>query len=172
MGMKKYVAPGSEFSDDCVILLKRTPTSVACVVCGVQAAAKGRTASNAISFFMIASLSPRQLADVGRIFADVNRPFDAVENRQPLAQAQQLVGTGTFHGAIDVLGALRFGALDEQIGLGMFRALVEIALRIESGDLRLKLSAADVDRILSLSRSLFQSRIDLGLLRQRPVRQH
>src|SRR3954453_23658137 len=138
MGMKKYVAPGSEFSDDCVILLKRTPTSVACVVCGVQAARAGRRASNAISFFMIASLSPRQFADVGRIFADVNRPFDAVENREPLAQAQELVGPRAFHGSIDVLGALRLGALDEQIGLGVLRAFVEVALRIESGDLRLE----------------------------------
>src|SRR4051794_22437966 len=146
MGMKKYVAPGSEFSDDCVILLKRTPTSVACVVCGVQAARAGRRASNAISFFMIASLSPRQFADVGRIFADVNRPFDAVENRESFAQAQQLVGTGTFHGPIDVLGALRLGALDEQVCLGMFRAFIKIALRIESGDLRLELGAADIDR--------------------------
>src|SRR3954447_12132249 len=152
MGMKKYVAPGSEFSDDCVILLKRTPTSVACVVCGVQAAAKGRTASSAISFFMIASLSPRQFANVGRIFADVNRAFDAVENREPLAQSQQLVGTGAFHGPIDVLGALRFGALDEQVCLGMLGTFVEIALRIESGDLRLEFSAADIDGVLPLGR--------------------
>jgi hypothetical protein len=40
MGMKKYVAPGEATSVERVTLLKRTPTSVAPVLCGVQAVAQ------------------------------------------------------------------------------------------------------------------------------------
>jgi hypothetical protein len=55
IGMKKYVAPASVISVLLVILLKRTPTCVAPVVCGVQAA-RALSATSAMRMrFMLTS---------------------------------------------------------------------------------------------------------------------
>ena len=79
------------------------------------------------------------LAEVGGVFVDVDRPLDAVEQREAVAQAQELVRAGAFQGAVDQLGAVGLRALDQQVGLGVFLALVEVLLGVDLGDLGLEL---------------------------------
>src|SRR5712692_2830580 len=122
IGAKKYVAPGAAISVDRMILLNLTPTCVACVTCGVQAErVRASTLMQMQSVFMVAVLMVRrEVSEVCRIPADVNRPFDAVEHRQAFAQAQQLVRAGSLHRSVDQLSAMRFGALDQEIGFRVF----------------------------------------------------
>src|ERR1700712_5428813 len=122
-----------------VSLLNFTPTSVASVEWGVQPArdrpARGRAQSIRMEKRFISSSFVRSvffrlvradLAEVGRVLVDVDRALDAVEERQAAAQLEELRRAGALEGAVDLLGAVRLGRLDQQVGLGMLLALVEV----------------------------------------------
>jgi hypothetical protein len=109
---------------------------------------------------------------VTSVSMDVDRSLDPIEKRETLAQLQQLVGTGSLHGAVDHLRALRLRLADQQIAFRVTRTLVQLPLRVDAGDLRLELRRHDVDGVLSLRGHLLETRLDLCLLGECAVREH
>src|SRR5215218_4670936 len=85
---------------------------------------------------------PRDPAEVGQVFVDVDRSLDAVDQGEAAPQLEELGRAGPFERAVELLGAVGLRRLDEEVGLGPLLPLVEVLAGVDLGDLRVELRSS------------------------------